>query len=622
MPSSLTLLLACFMTLQQPQSPSSKAPKPPTTTCGTCRSHPYPSLTTLRLFCSHFRNCLTLDSWPTGTERSVSPPSPPFLMPSHPILYETFLALLPLWSANILPYLSLRLLVTLKLSVKAVPLLSVSPRRDRIRSLLLDDVDDHDAEREDEPSFPLSIPSPSARRSVRLALPTSDYSRVSTVHRSEWTAADLTGRFPMYGLRLNKIWVWVWVWLKARARVRVGVRVSIRVRVRFRVWGVGFGFGFGFGFPSFNGDGHILITVHLGYIHYLPLQSRTAASYVSAFRKIFAFFQSKSFPVTHLNLDNESLTALVTYLQSTLEAHQFVPPINTAPTAPNVPSARVRITSYLCCRPLTFLSPPIVGLPLTELTLNHMRRFALDPSISAWHGIQGQAMDFAAHPIHPAGQLVVSHDPPKQRASWAKHGTRGFYLCPALSHYRSHVVFIPSTLATRITNQLDFFPDPLFTFEDPTVSTPPPDPTSSRPAPTLDGSDLIGQSFVDPDLGLCRVTGVGQPTFLQLHTGNLAPGLRLSPGWHPTLSYTTLTGTVEHCTVTEVARWVQDHPPPTLLRSYLTCPQFCRLSCPQFCRLPCPQFCRLPCPQFCRLPLLSGLSQRDGDHPRTCQPLV
>jgi hypothetical protein len=147
----------------------------------------------------------------------------------------------------------------------------------------------------------------------------------------------------------------------------------------------------------------------------------------------------------------------------------------------------------------------------------------------------------------------------------AKHGTRGFYLSPALSHYRSHVVFIPSTLATRITKQLDFFPDPLFTFEDPTISAPPPDPTSSRPSPTLDGADLIGRAFVDPELGLCLVIGHGQPSFLQPNTGNLAPGQLLSPGWHPTLSYTTPLGTVEHSTVTEVAQWVQDHPPPPSL---------------------------------------------------------
>jgi hypothetical protein len=119
MPSSLTLL-ACFTTPQQPYSPSSEAPKLPVTTCGTCRSHPCPSLTTLRLSYSPFRNCLTLDSWPIDTERSVPPLSPHFLMPSHQTLSTTSLALLLLWSANILPSLFLHPLVTLTLSVKAL----------------------------------------------------------------------------------------------------------------------------------------------------------------------------------------------------------------------------------------------------------------------------------------------------------------------------------------------------------------------------------------------------------------------------------------------------------------------------------------------------------------------
>jgi hypothetical protein len=103
------------------------------------------------------------------------------------------------------------------------------------------------------------------------------------------------------------------------------------------------------------------------------------------------------------------------------------------------------------------------------LTLNCMRPFSSHPSRSAWHGIHGRKIDFAAHPIHPAGQLVVAHDPPNQRPSWARHGTRGFYLAPALTHYRSHIIFIPSTLDTRISNQIDLFPDPLFSFEDPTI---------------------------------------------------------------------------------------------------------------------------------------------------------
>ncbi len=109
--------------------------------------------------------------------------------------------------------------------------------------------------------------------------------------------------------------------------------------------------------------------------------------------------------------------ALVTFLQSSITAHQFVPPnqhrTNRAERA--VITGKNHFLSVLSAVHISF--PPNrwpALLPLTELTLNHMRAFSLDPSISAWHGIQGQALDFAA-PIHPAGQLVVAHDPPPTR---------------------------------------------------------------------------------------------------------------------------------------------------------------------------------------------------------------
>ena len=126
MPFLLTHLVF-FTTPQKPHYPSSKAPKPPLTTCGFCRSHPFPSLTTIRRFFFLFKNYLTLDSWPTGTERLVPPPSQPSLMPSPPTSSETSLALPPLWSANILPSLYRRLLGTLTLSVKALPPPANSP---------------------------------------------------------------------------------------------------------------------------------------------------------------------------------------------------------------------------------------------------------------------------------------------------------------------------------------------------------------------------------------------------------------------------------------------------------------------------------------------------------------
>ena len=292
-----------------------------------------------------------------------------------------------------------------------------------------------------------------------------------------------------------------------------------------------------------------------------------------AFKSVLKFFASFSHPLTFLVLDNESssdLTALFRSQQPPLP-FQHVPSLvhraNKAERA--VQTAKKHLISVLSSAHIT--SPPDRWpklLASAELSLNHLRPWKKDPTLSAWHGLRGTPHDFDAQPLHPPGQLVVVHDAPGKRPSWARHGVRGFYLSPAFSHYRSHVCFIPKTGATRISNTLDHFPDPLFPFEDVSPDAEPlPDPTSSRPAPAFDGLDLIARQFVDPDIGLCTVTRGASPVFLQPHTGNLTPGPRLSPGWHPCLQYRTPTDRLETSTVAEVARWVRDQPPPDPIAS-------------------------------------------------------
>ena len=56
---------------------------------------------------------------------------------------------------------------------------------------------------------------------------------------------------------------------------------------------------------------------------------------------------------------------------------------------------------------------------------------AVNFTVSAYAGPHGGPFDFAAHPIAPAGTKVVVHDKPSVRASWATHGTPGFYMGPA-----------------------------------------------------------------------------------------------------------------------------------------------------------------------------------------------
>lgn len=78
-------------------------------------------------------------------------------------------------------------------------------------------------------------------------------------------------------------------------------------------------------------------------------------------------------------------------------------------------------------------------------------------SISAYPGLHGGPFDFAAHPIAPASSKVVLHDKPAIRASWAPHGTHGYYLGLALSHYRCNRVWTTNSRSIHISDTLAWF---------------------------------------------------------------------------------------------------------------------------------------------------------------------
>ena len=374
------------------------------------------------------------------------------------------------------------------------------------------------------PSSILALP----RASPRLSPPPLDssiWTRASTWHRltkptprKEWAAADLMGRFPI---------------------------------------------------PSALNHEYILIVIHMNYIHYVPMVSRSASSYVTAFKSACRFFASCLQPLTHLVIDNETSEELSNFfLQSSPPIKvQNVPPANhrANKSERSIRTAKNHLISILSSTHVSF--PPTqwhLLIPIAELTLNHFRHFLLDSSVSAWHGLHRAPFDFSACPIHPPGQLVVVHDSAEKRASWAKHGKRAFYVGPARTHYRCHTVFVPLTSRIRVSDTLDHYPDPLFPFQGPPNGIPPPDPTS----PQVEGIELVGERFRDPDLGVCTVLGPRQAVFLQPNTGNLLPGPTLPHGWTPTLLYRSTSGSTECSSVAEIARWValfvpDPLPPPT-----------------------------------------------------------
>jgi hypothetical protein len=99
-------------------------------------------------------------------------------------------------------------------------------------------------------------------------------------------------------------------------------------------------------------------------------------------------------------------------------------------------------------------------LPQATITLNLFRKSRINPLVSAYAQLNGN-FDFNRTPLPPPGNRIIAHEKPDQRASWDPHGVDGYYLGPALDHYRCYQVHIAKTKGTRIVDTVEFFPSKL-----------------------------------------------------------------------------------------------------------------------------------------------------------------
>jgi hypothetical protein len=229
-----------------------------------------------------------------------------------------------------------------------------------------------------------------------------------------------------------------------------------------------------------------------------------------------------------------------------------------------------------------------------EMTLNIVRPFEHDPQISAYEGLHGTSFNFHAHPIAPVGTKVLTWDAPDHRGSWADHGVTTIYLGPAPNHYRAFEVWVPGTSALRITNTVWWFmhdvrPDTGLLGSDQDHAYPP---TKDRPDPKPNGADLIGRAFLEPEIGVCQIIGIGpvlqhhMPSRAQVQRHKASPNdaPSLQQGAHYTLMYTQTSSGEEHLSsVDEILHWIASGPllkPPTDLTptnetdAYITTPSY------------------------------------------------
>jgi hypothetical protein len=60
--------------------------------------------------------------------------------------------------------------------------------------------------------------------------------------------------------------------------------------------------------------------------------------------------------------------------------------------------------------------------------------------------------------MEPPGTRIIAYGMPNRKRTWAPHGQYGWYIGPALEHYRCYRVYINKTRSERVVEMVDFFP--------------------------------------------------------------------------------------------------------------------------------------------------------------------
>lgn len=189
----------------------------------------------------------------------------------------------------------------------------------------------------------------------------------------------------------------------------------------------------------------ILYSFDSNYIRVEATQSKSGSDLLGAFDEGYDFFRKRGDTPRLMFLDNALPDKLRQRLGELNVDFQIVPPHahrrNAAERA--IRTFKNHFISVLCTTDPSFpLNLWDELLEQTECTLNLL------------HG----PFDFNKTPLAPAGTAVLIHEKPADRRSWAPHGVKGFYIGPALKHYRCYKTWASDTEATRITDTLAWHP--------------------------------------------------------------------------------------------------------------------------------------------------------------------
>jgi len=218
-----------------------------------------------------------------------------------------------------------------------------------------------------------------------------------------------------------------------------------------------------FPIASKAGNQYILVFIYKNYTHLEPMAARSGTEYAKAFERAIEFSKQKGQDMLYIRMDNETSKVVTDMFKKNDITHQYVP---AGSHRANRAEPAIRRTKNHIIATLTTTSQefPLTLwdelLPQCEITINILTPWGPNPSISAYEGFHGSKYDHMAHPMGIAGTLVAIHNKPNQRGTWDPHAAKGFYLGPALKHYRCWKTYTTGTQDYRISDTLQWFPEP------------------------------------------------------------------------------------------------------------------------------------------------------------------
>ena len=207
--------------------------------------------------------------------------------------------------------------------------------------------------------------------------------------------------------------------------------------------------------PSTSGNRYVFLLYDYdsNYIAVQAIPNRTKLQLLRAYRHSLHMFKSRGLHPKLQRLDNEVSHMMMEEMDTNNITYQLTPAGNHGRNAAEraIQTFKNHFVAGLCSvHPRFPLHQWDKLLPQAELTLNLLRPSRLNPALSAHATLHG-IFQYSNTPLAPPGIRVLAHDLPSQRRSWAPHASEGFYLGPALNHYRCYRVWNVRTQFERVS---------------------------------------------------------------------------------------------------------------------------------------------------------------------------